>query len=60
LPPPLRAGEAAPQDDSRFFPFCNQRCKLADLHGWLTDRYVVSEQLPLDESEGLLASSDDE
>jgi endogenous inhibitor of DNA gyrase (YacG/DUF329 family) len=56
----LRAGQATPQDDSRFFPFCNQRCKLADLHGWLTDRYVVSEQLPLDESEGLLASRDDE
>jgi hypothetical protein len=32
---------------------------LADLHGWLTNRYVVSEQLPLDESGGLLASEDE-
>jgi endogenous inhibitor of DNA gyrase (YacG/DUF329 family) len=28
------------------FPFCSQRCKLADLDGWLSDRYVVSEPLP--------------
>ena len=23
-------------------PFCSERCKMADLHGWLTDKYVVS------------------
>ncbi len=27
------------------FPFCSRRCKLADLHGWLNQRYVVSEPL---------------
>lgn len=23
-------------------PFCSERCKMADLHGWLSDRYVIS------------------
>ena len=36
----------------RFAPFCSQRCKLADLHGWLSGSYVISEALPFDESEG--------
>jgi endogenous inhibitor of DNA gyrase (YacG/DUF329 family) len=47
--------EAAP-----FFPFCCQRCKLADLHGWLTERYVVSDALPFDEGPGLPLTSEDE
>jgi endogenous inhibitor of DNA gyrase (YacG/DUF329 family) len=56
---PRALGE--PQDEaSRFFPFCNQRCKLADLHGWLTGRYVVSESLPFDEELGLPTGSEDE
>jgi endogenous inhibitor of DNA gyrase (YacG/DUF329 family) len=29
-------------------PFCSQRCKLVDLDGWLSERYVVSEALPFD------------
>jgi endogenous inhibitor of DNA gyrase (YacG/DUF329 family) len=49
------------QDEAaRFFPFCNQRCKLADLHGWLNDRYVVSESLPFDEELGLPPGAEDE
>jgi len=27
-------------------PFCSPRCKLADLHNWLSERYVVSQPLP--------------
>ena len=48
-------------DDSRDppFPFCSQRCKLADLDGWLSGRYVVSEALPLDEESGVLRAEDD-
>lgn len=46
--------EAAP-----FFPFCCQRCKLADLHGWLTERYVVSDAMPFDETDGLLLNEDE-
>jgi endogenous inhibitor of DNA gyrase (YacG/DUF329 family) len=34
-------------------PFCSQRCKLADLHGWLNGRYVVSDALPLGDSDAL-------
>jgi uncharacterized protein len=24
-------------------PFCSPRCKLADLHDWLSERYCISE-----------------
>jgi endogenous inhibitor of DNA gyrase (YacG/DUF329 family) len=41
------------------FPFCSQRCKLVDLDGWLNGRYVVSEALPFDETEGLLSADDE-
>jgi endogenous inhibitor of DNA gyrase (YacG/DUF329 family) len=27
--------------DNPHRPFCSQRCRLADLEGWLTGRYVV-------------------
>ena len=40
-------------------PFCSQRCKLADLHGWLNGSYVVSEPLGFDESLGLAPNDDD-
>ncbi|MFI5308680.1 MAG: DNA gyrase inhibitor YacG [Polyangiales bacterium] len=41
-------------------PFCSQRCKLADLHGWLTGRYVVSEPLQDGDAEALaLLSGED-
>jgi hypothetical protein len=33
--------ENAPEDlPTR--PFCSQRCKLADLHNWLSDAYRIS------------------
>ena len=34
--------EANSLDDLRFTPFCSERCRMADLHGWLSDRYVIS------------------
>jgi endogenous inhibitor of DNA gyrase (YacG/DUF329 family) len=34
-------------------PFCSQHCKLADLHGWLSGRYVVSDALPFGDSDAL-------
>lgn len=53
------SNEPAREDENaRFLPFCSQRCKLADLHGWLNDRYVVSDRLPLDESGGLLSEDE--
>ena len=39
-------------------PFCSQRCKLADLHGWLSGRYVVSDALPLGDG-GALPGEDE-
>jgi endogenous inhibitor of DNA gyrase (YacG/DUF329 family) len=42
-----------------FFPFCSQRCKLVDLHGWLNGRYVVSEALSLGEEQTVLAAEDE-
>jgi len=27
------------------FPFCSERCRLADLGNWASERYVVSEPL---------------
>jgi uncharacterized protein len=34
---PVSEGKSGPS-----FPFCSQRCKLADLGSWLTGRYVVA------------------
>lgn len=34
-------------DDFPSRPFCSARCKLADLHSWLSEEYRVSEPLPL-------------
>ena len=36
--------EDAPEDSSTR-PFCSQRCKLADLHSWLSDAYRISSPL---------------
>ncbi len=36
--------EDAPEDLSTR-PFCSQRCKLADLHNWLSDAYRISSPL---------------
>ncbi len=40
-------------------PFCSQRCKLVDLDSWFSGRYVVSEPLGFDETQGLLPSEDE-
>jgi endogenous inhibitor of DNA gyrase (YacG/DUF329 family) len=26
-----------------FFPFCSQRCKMADLNAWLESQYIISD-----------------
>jgi endogenous inhibitor of DNA gyrase (YacG/DUF329 family) len=58
---PALGGGAGSADDERppYFPFCSQRCKLVDLDGWFSGRYVVSDELPLDESDGLPPTDDD-
>ena len=37
--------EDAPEDFGPR-PFCSARCKLADLHDWLSERYVISQPIP--------------
>lgn len=34
-------GRRAPWAENRFRPFCSERCRLADLEGWLRGRYVI-------------------
>jgi len=36
---PLDAGNP---DHAKFWPFCSERCKTAELGLWLQDRYVIS------------------
>ncbi|MDD9942025.1 MAG: DNA gyrase inhibitor YacG [Myxococcales bacterium] len=34
-------------------PFCSHRCKLADLGNWLDGRYVVADESPFSELDGM-------
>jgi endogenous inhibitor of DNA gyrase (YacG/DUF329 family) len=38
---------ATDPEHKRFWPFCSERCKMAELGMWFQDRYVVSR--PVDE-----------
>lgn len=38
--------------ESRFRPFCSQRCKLVDLADWATERYRIAEPERNDEPPG--------
>lgn len=33
--------EVEPERRPKDFPFCSERCRLVDLHKWLSGRYVV-------------------
>ncbi len=37
-------GKVIARDDP-FFPFCGQRCKMADLGRWMLEDYTISEPL---------------
>lgn len=34
--------DLADAEHKRFWPFCSERCKLAELGMWFTDRYAIS------------------
>jgi len=34
-----------------YFPFCSERCKLVDLHKWLSEEYTVSSPIQPPEDE---------
>lgn len=45
--------------ESALFPFCSDRCKLADLNRWLTGEHLIVESLnPEQLSEELLRQDD--
>jgi endogenous inhibitor of DNA gyrase (YacG/DUF329 family) len=46
---PICQAEILDSAETSLRPFCSQRCKLADLHNWLTGVYRVS--TPLDPNE---------
>jgi len=42
--PPVRCvlcGRGTTWSDNTHRPFCSERCRLADLDGWLSGRYVI-------------------
>lgn len=42
------------ENTDRFYPFCSERCRLADLGNWLQERYRIpgpTARVPADEDE---------
>lgn len=39
--------------ESRWFPFCGERCRNVDLYRWGRGRYAIVEPLPPDEDDEL-------
>lgn len=49
-PKTLRCLQCGAEVSPLFRPFCSERCKSLDLHGWLAEKYVVpSSSLQTDE-----------
>ncbi|MEW6239100.1 MAG: DNA gyrase inhibitor YacG [Candidatus Omnitrophota bacterium] len=44
---------------TRWFPFCSERCKLTDLGRWLMGDYRIREEIPCNEAE-ILAEMESE
>ncbi|WP_457568083.1 DNA gyrase inhibitor YacG [Desulfurobacterium sp.] len=36
-------GRETEWENNPFRPFCSEKCKLADLHRWLTEEYALTE-----------------
>jgi endogenous inhibitor of DNA gyrase (YacG/DUF329 family) len=41
----------------RYFPFCSEKCKLVDLHKWLSEEYYISSPVETREEEDEPASN---
>lgn len=37
--------------ENKWFPFCSERCKMADLYSWFNEDYYINEQISEDSSE---------
>jgi len=35
----------------RYFPFCSEKCRLVDLHKWLSEEYYISSPVESPEDE---------
>ncbi|MHC4425082.1 MAG: DNA gyrase inhibitor YacG [Planctomycetota bacterium] len=38
----VRTSVQKPPEETKFFPFCSQRCKLVDLGAWLDAKYAIA------------------
>ncbi|NQT84095.1 DNA gyrase inhibitor YacG [bacterium] len=36
----------------RYFPFCSEKCRLVDLHKWLSEEYYITSPIETPEDEG--------
>ncbi|WP_297444694.1 DNA gyrase inhibitor YacG [Desulfurobacterium sp.] len=43
-------GKETEWENNPFRPFCSKKCKLADLHKWLTEEYVVEAKSDIDKN----------
>lgn len=41
---PLCQGALPPRAENKAFPFCSERCRMADLSKWLDEDYRVPDQ----------------
>jgi endogenous inhibitor of DNA gyrase (YacG/DUF329 family) len=46
------------REENKTFPFCSERCRMADLGRWLNEEYRIPVQEPEDEGEGVGAVAD--
>jgi endogenous inhibitor of DNA gyrase (YacG/DUF329 family) len=44
--------------DSKFLPFCSDRCQLIDLGNWASEKYVIS--TPIDPGQRISENEEDE
>jgi endogenous inhibitor of DNA gyrase (YacG/DUF329 family) len=47
----LKTSGEKPIEQTPFFPFCSQRCKLIDLGAWLDAEYKIASEPEAEESE---------
>ena len=50
---PQCAAEVVWNSESRFRPFCSERCKMIDLGQWANEEYRIPDSEPVDQQEEL-------
>jgi endogenous inhibitor of DNA gyrase (YacG/DUF329 family) len=49
---PICEKQVQSREANKAFPFCSERCRMADLGRWLNEEYRIPVQEPEDEGEG--------